>query len=132
MKPKAGDGISDAVWLPEIFNREGSEKAIGYTEWASPFFMHSEKFGYRAPKPEVWPFPGVGGLVIGVSGCTLIFTWPMASTIDQGSGIRDCLGMIGRLTNVKATGFLKSATWAAVKDQRTDTVVIPLKNYLVL
>lgn len=36
LKPKAGDGISDALWLPEIFNREGSDQAIGYTEWASP------------------------------------------------------------------------------------------------
>ena len=64
---------------------------------------------------EKWPCIGIGGLIQGYKGNTLIITWPMKNSIDAGSSVQGCFNTLARLTDAKAKAFMKNISWFSLE-----------------
>ena len=116
LTPKSGDEVNLCDWVPTCMGQYG-EKPVDVDSWACPWLYHSSQFGARLT-PHVMLHQGVGSLVAGYKGSTLVLVWPMQKTMKANADIAESVLMLSNLTVAKSKTFLACASWMAVEDPR--------------
>lgn len=129
---KAGNASEKMLLPAECGERDLQIVLHAPKSFGAPILMMSTKLGFRHA-PEDWRFPGMGCLIQGVSGSTVVVTWAMDRVATTGTTPSDELKFLEGLPggSAKARAYMQDkAHWVAVVEG--DIVWVPFAHHVWL